>query len=198
MTKREVASLAFTIAGIYALVQAIPLIGQLVSWFQMLATAMEKSDSAKFGEWGLITIAIILPFAGLVFVGYLFIARSRKFALRMFPRGLFPEEGAAPGAGASATDLQVVAFSVVGILVVAIALPHLLNGAAYLAYAYVRAEPAKQIPWTSWAYFVAGLLQLGLGVGLFFGGRGLASYWRKARPLSGVREEEPSDAEMIL
>jgi len=193
MTKREVASLAFTIAGIYALIQAIPMVPSLVSWFGMMRGIAESTESAKTGQWALVTVAMMLPLAGLLLVGYLFIAHGGKFAARMFP-----DEDTAPGTKASVGGLQAVAFSVVGVLVVAMALPRLLNAVGFLANVYARTPPPERIPWTPWTGLLAGVVQLGLGVGLFFGGRGLANYWQRLRTVghehgTGSGQDSPDE-----
>lgn len=191
MTKREIAALAFTIAGIYALIEAIPMVTSLVSWFDMLRRMTAGSGSAKTGQLVLVTLAMMLPLAGLLFAAYLLIVRSGKFAARMFP-----EDDTGLATKASAAGLQAAALSVVGVLVVALALPRLLNAVGYLASVYARTPPPEQTPWTSWTHLLAGVVQLGLGIGLFFGGRGLANYWQRLRTVGHGHkaggEQEPA------
>ena len=174
MNKREIASLAFKIAGLYAIVQAIKQSGSILLLLGALLRACDLGLETPEDLWRfLLDLAVvILPCALLTVLGILLLARSSKLAGWVFDAG--------DPALAQPTDpheLQAIAFSVLGVFVVAMAVPSL---GAVLMNASVRDLPEHLRP-RVWTPLIKLGLQSGIGLGLFFGARPLARFWHKMR-----------------
>jgi hypothetical protein len=184
MSPRQIASLAFKLAGLYALINAIHYCGTLAYYVYLLAspsmrTAIQDELNSEVSRTWLSLITTASTAAMYVAMGIVLIVCSRRFAARMFPED--PSESARTEVFA----VQAVAFSIVGLALMAMSIPHLTNSAQYL----LTSASSGTIRW-SWAVpDLAGvLLRMGLGVALFFGGPGLARYWAKLR-YTGLRRK---------
>jgi hypothetical protein len=92
----------------------------------------------------------------------------------------------------SAKNIQSIAFSVVGLIMIVIAIPHIAQFAANLqALKNAGAETMKRsISIGTWAYSIGILIQFILGIILFLGARGLSSLWyffQKLRPMKDIQ-----------
>ena len=175
MNKREAASLAFKIAGLFAIIQAIEQSQSILILLQAVFRAVEFGmDLSSEGWWQFVLEAatVVGPFGLLIALGILLLSRSDRLAGRMFDDGA-PD----PSPQTDAHELQAIAFSVLGVFVVAMAIPSL---AAVLVNASVRDIPNDMRP-SLWPPLVKLGLQLGIGAGLFFKARPLSTLWRKLR-----------------
>jgi hypothetical protein len=81
-------------------------------------------------------------------------------------------------------DLQPILFSAVGALIVAGGIQRSFLGVSYLVNLIAENQkglfPPKVVR-DAWVTIILSLIQLLLGVGLFVGGRGLSSLWRRLR-----------------
>ena len=89
----------------------------------------------------------------------------------------------------SSKNIQSIAFSIVGVILIVIAIPKLVQiGANIQVLANAEEEDTiKNISASTWAYFIGLAAQMFLGILLFFGAKGLSSLWyffQKARPMS--------------
>ena len=200
MTKREVASLAFTIAGIYALVHFAQHLYTVTSFVGFAFDKLEHYDAERFLKLAAVSLPLVL--SGLL--AYVLIVRSRHLAARMFPGYQASVQSPFPQ-----TDLPRLAFAVTGLLITAQALPWLFSTAVSFVQALASFSDSKYFSSLSyWASILGQVLKVALGLSLFLCSRQLARWWaelqvtgsfaaawRTLRPLSGVREEERTDTE---
>ena len=160
----EVGSLALCIAGIWLLDMAIH-----KTWNVIFSARTASLSGTRLGLF-----AEIAAFAVLTLAALTLLLASGRIAKRMFP--------SAEGSSSIAADLQPIAFSVLGLVILMKSLPNLLSnlfGPGGWAEdgdgMYIRgADPA-------WPIHVATLLRVALGLALFLGGRQLAGIWRWAQ-----------------
>jgi hypothetical protein len=165
MTRIDIASLAFKLAGIYALFQALGQVQYLGFLF----------PSPLGGTNQTVIISVTAASLGsLIASGCVLIAASHSLASWMFPEELGRET---PRIRVLA--VQGAAFSVIGVFFAAGALPSLVGtGVQWL-------QPGGGLPW---AMTLQSIIAIVVGVGLFFGGHGLARLWSKLR-YAGLRQE---------
>ena len=169
MTKREVASLAFTIAGVYALIQTAQLLGAVAFLIDAFRSAWDGINAHSV----IMAIGAFVPFAALAFLAYILITRSRSLAARVFPADDTNVQSPFPQ-----TDLPRLAFAVAGLLITAQALPWIFNTAASVVQALVIRGDTEHFSSVSyWASILAQVLRGALGLSLFFCSRQLAKWW---------------------
>jgi hypothetical protein len=90
----------------------------------------------------------------------------------------------------TAKNIQTVAFSVVGVILIAVAIPKLVQvGANIQALVNAGDEVPANISAGTWAYSIGIAAQMLVGVLLFVGSKGLSSLWyviQKSRPMSKI------------
>jgi hypothetical protein len=174
MTKREIGALAFTLLGIYVLVlaanDAVFVAGMAATFVNTVAG---KGGREPTGSDLLVFIGAALPFLLRAGLGALLIVKRRVFSA-----WLFPESEQAVRVDASARDLQAVAFSVVGLLLFASALPEI----GLIALSYLRRFQQPELEtYVLVRGRVASLIALSVratvGLALFFGARSLSDLW---------------------
>jgi hypothetical protein len=163
VTRHDVASLAVRILGIYIAVQGLQFLGMLTSFgFRMS------------GFTSTYAIAFIIYEA----VAAVLILMAGRFGMWLLPRAV-KLPNTVPGSTA-ATDLQPVAFAVIGVLLAFWAAPEILSALwrnTYRSGPIAFREPAQDLMLSLFRPAV----QFVLGVWLFFGSKGLARYWRRIR-----------------
>jgi hypothetical protein len=115
MTKREVGSLAYKLAGIYVLIQAML---DLSSLGLLFSSDFEHSLSSTDLNWWTVIGLSTAPVVLLCALGAVLIRYSETFA-----KLSFPEPAAVASAGVAAGDLQAAALAVVGIAMIASVVP---------------------------------------------------------------------------
>ena len=169
MTKREVGSLAFKLAGIYAMIHTIGFMQ-----FLFVLGDINRID-APYGKV-LLVAAAVLPFLLLVALTCILILSSDRLSARMFG-----DSGQEPGRSACAQELQPIAFSVLGAFIFASALPDFLRIAGSLSVQVSDPVMLRRITLGTWLSAIGILAKVALAVGLFFGGRGLSRLWFRLR-----------------
>jgi hypothetical protein len=174
LTRRDVASLALKLVGIYALLQGTYLLvylpGLLISYREWSTTVGVEMLFLGLGPYAL-SLAI-----GVVLV---------LFGDRLAPR-LLPHSSAAAGLGpptlvrTTGPELQGMAFSVVGVLLVVWSARSLILAAWGLSQSQ-RADLGifREQGWGQ--YLLQFALEFGAGVWLFFGSKRLAAFWQRLR-----------------
>ncbi len=171
MSRRDIAALAFTITGLYALIEAS---GALVwfLWMILAAPGGTAGQSLRFtaGE----AFAMGIPNALLTILGCALIFGRRRFAARVFP-DTSPESPPEQRFLA----MPALAYSVVGLCMVALSLPALAGAVSQIVNG-----------WSAFALSEAvhSLLLFAVGVALFLGSHGLARVWSRLR-YSGLRRQ---------
>jgi hypothetical protein len=172
----EFGSLALRLAGIWLLDRSIHEVWNVI--FKAKVASLSGSSSGLYAE--------IAAFAALAATALTLLLAGDRIAKRWFP--------SADTSSSVLADLQPIAFSVLGLVILMNSLPTLLSNALGPGGwaedgggIYVRgADPA-------WPIHVATLLRVALGLALFFGGRPLARVWRWSQT-AGLDRRSTTDA----
>ena len=161
MSSRAIATLVLKIAGIYCIITSIPWLGHAInSWLSFKLYNPDDVQSWTLALGTLISCTILLALGGLLFFN----------AERLAPL-LINLKKEARGEGLSGPDLQAIIFSGVGVLVLGRSLPDLVQ---HVAQTFIFEKLSS-------GYYLGPLLQVGIGLGLFLGARGLAHFWHWLR-----------------
>jgi hypothetical protein len=178
LTRRDVAALALKLVGIYALLHGM----YLVIYLPGLLMNYRAYRTASIGMEAL--LLGIGPYALSLGIGVLLLLFADRLAPRLLPdpRAEQAEAQGQPPAlvRTSGPELQAIAFSVVGVLLVVWSAKSLAL-AAWALYAQGETGSAtfEQNGWGQYA--TQFLVECGLGVWLFFGSRQLAAFWQRLR-----------------
>lgn len=175
MNKREIASLAFKIAGIYALIVAIPLIN--VIWLSLKTYTFSvphgyPSPPHQLSA-GLNLSLSTAPIVLLTIMGCVLIIYSRRFADRMFP------ETEHESTQTRVLGVQALAFSIVALFLIANSIPRITSSIARVM-ASVSGSDMQSLSRLI-LYNIEPYLKLIIGLGLFFRCHWLARYWSRLR-----------------
>lgn len=180
MKPRDIASLAYKLAGIYALIHAAV---HLSSLLPLLAMSPDPFELAAIEiNFPLLAAGHLIPFIVLVALGSILILDSRRFA-RITVRD---EPGS--GEGVQPVQLHAILFSVAGVMIIALAapsIPRTLSDLAVILSDYgTLGSKERRTEWlvTNWHWATGVALQLALGVGLLFWGRRLAKRFHRPPP----------------
>lgn len=188
MSRRDVAVLAFTITGIYLLVQSVQPLQQFLYYMGTLLTGgLRRFPSGSDGVRSFLFAAMISAPAPAVLLGggYVLIRWRRELAERLFPGP--PSEPAEK----RFLGLHALAYSVIGVFVTADAIPELVQSAAEFAVGprtRLMIGGTTGSGWISVMSLIAGVVQLAIGIGLFFGSHSLVRIWSRLR-YAGIREQ---------
>lgn len=161
-----VGAIGLRIAAILILQRAVATISHALSQIHFAQAGGRWS-----AVWAYAAVALVLGATSV----WLFV-RAEAIARRHFGRPAVDlRVGAAP-------LLQAVAFSVVGLWILAALLPDLIRfgEVSYLTMQAASDGPPSYLRW-DWTQTVDALIRLALGLGLFFGGSGLAGLWYRTR-----------------
>jgi hypothetical protein len=176
MKANQLATLVLRLLGIYCLIVFVPMVHLFSS---VLFYARSSNDA--FG-----TAAIILTVLFLFFwlgIGILLIVRSVPWGEKLTPK----DTGDGNITAVSFEQIQILAFAIAGVLIFSEALPQLLNSVFSFFISLNQVTGRNQPPayaefnWQSLLSAVGTLLKAALGLWLFFGARGFASFWRSLR-----------------
>jgi len=164
MTKKEVAVLSFKVLSVYAFMKAIDRSYNFLYYF-LYRNQIEEHRQASLG---LISIPSLLY--GLCGIALWFIA---PYLASSIFKSTQPEEGAR----ASYADIQEIAFSIVGLFILAISLPDLVSAITFFLMSS-STFGAKNAMVHSIVVFTAKSI---LGLWLFLGSHGIANFVRSMR-----------------
>lgn len=185
MTQKQIASLSLKLLGIYSIIEAIPLLRELSQVFAWRGSKIEMESGPIHTD--LLLIGIMTSVGLLLLIGCCLIIFSKSLTKRMITE----EEIINGTTELTAKNIQAIAFSVVGLVMIVIAIPHLVQLAANLqALKSAGAESVKEsIQIGTWVYSIGMAVQFIIGILLFLGGRGLSSIWffiQKMRPMKNM------------
>ena len=170
MLKRTIASLGCKFLGIYALIQAIPLFGQIIQLYTF------AKDDPLFGIG--IVLSTSIPFILMVTAAGVLLFYSNRIADRMIGTGNDEPETQ----NISAMELQTIAFSIVGLILMLMSFPKMMQ-IGYNVYAMKSAGDERnvvEIIHRTWSFALATGVQFVIGFILFIGSEIFSSLWRKA------------------
>jgi hypothetical protein len=170
MQIRTIASLGCKFLGIYALIQAIPLFGQI---FQMYAFA---KDEPPFGL--VIVLSTSVPFILMVALAIVLFLYSNRIADIM----IVIQKDEPTNNGISSRDLQSIAFSIVGLVLLLMSLPKVvqIGWNVYSIKSLGDESNVSEIIRRTWSFALATGVQFVIGFILFLGSELLSSLWHKA------------------
>jgi len=174
VSKREIASLACKILGIYMIIQGINVMGNIISF--SLATPNQLAPGSL--------INIILPFIFLFVFGILLWFLSDKLSA-IIVRG---ETNYIEGLGIKTNDLQRVSFSVLGLYFLGSSLPKIVSALTNM-YSMTMSGGT---PSTARLLLVAGgpMTEFIVGLGIFLGSQGLVNFLESIRAVGLKREDD--------
>jgi hypothetical protein len=169
MDKHQIASLGCKFLGIYALLESIPLFGNI---FQIYVLA--KGESA-FGIAVVLSTAV--PFMLMIACAAALILFSNRFADKMIDC----KSDESSNQGVSLEDIQAVAFSIAGLVLLVLSLPKMvqIGWNIYALKAVGNQRHAAEILKNTWSIALAAGLQFIIGLVLFIGAALLAKVWHK-------------------
>ena len=182
MTKREVASLALKLSGIYALIVSVSSFHTMM--FMISSVGAQYADHPGQGpNFALLAIGSVIPLLLLLFLGFYLIAASERLSKRLFPQDVEKDEISA----LSSEDMQTIAFSVVGLLLLTRAFPGLCRVILQISSALRFKNFSALITRTGILQnSVVAVVQLALGLYLFLGSKGLSGLWHKLQRTRGM------------
>jgi hypothetical protein len=184
MTRHELASFALKLLGIYAIIEALPLIQTIGGALGMLASGQGR-DMVTL--WTL--VGMFIPLVLMAVAGMLLLAFSRGLA----PLLVGEDKPLGLATALSGADVQAIGFSVVAVLILLQAIPQLTQVVVNWQYAASR-SPSEPVPAyvarAIWQAAVSGGIQLVLAVVLFLRARGLSNLWRRLQAGKYVRVDE--------
>jgi hypothetical protein len=172
MNLQPIASLALKLLGIHTLILAMP--------YTQLLFMLSKQYRSLPLICGALSPILLLTGTGIALIAY-----SNRLAHTLVRENVAHSESSQ----AAPHDIQAIAFSVVGIYLFATALPKLvplfLNiGLLHRAGYEGLAEKAVAEAWANGTGIV---IQMALGLGLFFGDKGLVRIWHRLHPIRPIR-----------
>lgn len=180
MNARKTASLALKLMGTYILVQHIGLIA-------VVEGNIRRGIESRGGQMDLVSILMSLAILGTPLLSIVIIWKSNRIA-----RWMVPEEQAAISTNANASSIQSIAFSAIGLLLAAQAIPGVASAAAqYLSYRHMAFQ--GQVPGLGMIYhnlyvqLAATVTKFVMGVVLFLQADGLVKLWKRLRETKGVK-----------
>lgn len=174
MKANQLATLVLRLLGIYCLIGIIP-------YISTIGSAMFNERRGLDYTVNFATLIAALPFAFWLGVGISLIVYSAPWGQKLTKD--FVESNVTT---LSFEQVQVLAFAVAGILILAGSLPQLFNSIYSLSQLaeqekYAGLKPAKAVVWHTVLPAVGTFLKAGLGFWMFFGARGFANSWRSMR-----------------
>ncbi len=191
MNNIQIASLAFKLAGIFSVIQSIPMLRNINEVIALKNSPLFETTSGQAHPANYLLIGIITSISLLILLGIILLVFSNFFARKMFAAST---TSSTPETELTSKNIQSVAFSIVGVILVVVAIPKLVQvGANIQALANAGDQvPTKSISAGTWAYSIGLAAQMLVGILLFFGANGLSSLWfllQKARPMSKMNME---------
>ena len=176
MSKREIASLACKVLGIYLVIQGINVMANVLSISIVTPNQMAPESLTN----------IVFPFIFLIIFGVLLWFLSDKLSVSMAKGEIHSNEGL----GINASDIQRISFSVLGLFFIGNSLPKLVST---LTNAYAMSELNS----TTRLLFGAGgaITQFIVGLGIFLGSQGLVNFLHIIRTAGLKREDEYEEKE---
>lgn len=171
MSKREIASLACKILGIYLVIQGINVMANVLSVLIATPNQIEPGSS----------INIIFPYIFLIIFGILLWILSDKLSL-ILVKG---ETHSGDGSDIKADDIQRIAFSVIGLSFIGNSLPRLVST---LTNMYITRK-APNIAINLLPGTASQMTQILLGAWLVLGSQGLVNLLNMLRN-AGIKKEE--------
>ncbi len=187
MKSKDAAFLALRVLSVYIFVQALYMLSIAIN-FTFISNFINLKSMVD--DKGLIILGLIFgslfPFLILLISGIILWKYTDSIVSKMIPR---QEDTVETEAKTNLKELQAIAFSVIGLIILANTIPELFNLIpSIIQMNEIRIDLATDTFKLKVTYAViTNLVKLLIGFALFFGGKGLVGLLHKAREL-GVKE----------
>lgn len=187
ITRGDVAVLTLRLLGVFAMIQGSAFLGMLGTIFSSFGSGVGGLGSA---------LAMAAPYGIYLGLGIVLVATAGWIGPKLLPDARRSDDAAGR---ASARDIQAVAFSVVGVTVAAWSVGDLGSAMWFLFFRSARPNDDH----TAWELASPQLarfaFQVGVGVVLFLGAKGLTNLWHRVREPNPVHDAgadlpEPEEA----
>ena len=187
MTGSQIASLSLKLMGIFTIIQAVPILKDLSSYFMFKGSNFMEPDKLP-PSYNYLLIGILSSICLLILLGACLIIYSDSLGKKIIKEN----NDTKISTDLTAKDLQAIAFSVIGLVMIVFAIPHLVKIASNIQVLklYGNEYPGKNVSAGTWAYAIGLSVQVIMGLLLFLGSRGLSSLWyffQKMRPMRDVQ-----------
>jgi len=167
MTKRDILELAIKIIGIYIVILILSLINTILTFITNLIRMQDINNSLFIISY---TISIIIYFI----VAYNFIFRADSLANIICKE----DKSLECNSSIQKETIQEIAFIIVGICLIAIAIPKITDAIINI----IQQGRFKNIQFTrGFSYIVDSIVQIGIGVFLILGSKGIVNSIKKLR-----------------
>ena len=176
MTKKEIISLSLKLAGIYCLIMALSLLGYTVpSVISSLSRQSFWSMIISITPFLLLLLSLT-PFVLLLLFGF-YLIFSNKLPSKMASSMIQEEKTTS----FTFQDIQVLAFSIIGVWLLASAIPTLIRPIVQIILQHLNSQQSVSFFQISYyiSQIVTAVLKLALGIYLFTGGKGLTKLSQK-------------------
>jgi hypothetical protein len=183
MSPRSVANLAIKIVGILTLVDGLRYLHSVIGGVALIVRGMSAGVQSVGAKSEDVMLTLAYNLLGL----FLYLAVGRWLIVRssLLARRLLPVEGPQRLA-VDSEKFQAVVFSAIGLYVLVLAIPPLTDLFALMAFtrqtgsdAYTRSFLVEEFWGKRWAAAASLAVQIGLGLYLFLGSKGLAAFWHR-------------------
>ena len=173
MKKEDLTVILLRLLGIYCLTMAIPMFSSVGIYLYSMTQNMDQMNylSALFVS--------LLPGVGVLVFGIGLLRWAPLLAKWITPG----ESQETLSLNYQSQDIQAMAFAVVGVIVIVMALPNLAHSImVFLSATKTSSYPFKTSPLSEYWYRFGGqALRILLGLWLFFGAGGLSRFWHRLR-----------------
>ncbi len=171
MTKHEIASLASKLLGIFSVVQSF-------RYFQTLGLQLSLSNTDSASSESLFAYGITaLGFFITLVIGLLLFFCSKRTAIMLIGK----ENDTAVSEQVTTNNIQAIAFSVVGVILITMALPRISKIILMVWLAYRDSLPRSLVTTQIYIDIFVSLIELALGLWLLFGTSGIINIINKLR-----------------
>ena len=179
MSKKEISILCFQILGVLSFLFAISNINFITVGIQSI-----KSESLS----SVLIVLSFIPFISFIAVGIYLIKNSEKISELIFPF----TESEKKGTTLSSIDIQNIAFSIVGIFILAQAIPSFFKAVSNFFYLIIVPYHSSFNPFKYRLIgdFTGVILKLVLGSYLFLQSEGISKLWHKIKEAKGMNFEK--------
>ncbi|MBI4681094.1 MAG: hypothetical protein HY753_07840 [Nitrospirae bacterium] len=185
MIRIQIASLSLKLIGIFSIIQAIPILKELSAAFAFKKSNLFISEAAP-PTFNYLLLGILTSIILLLILGTCLIIFSDKLAEK-----IMKGNSETLLTDISARDIQLIAFSVVGVVLIVLAIPQIVQLGVNIQVLKQAGDdlPIKNVLASTWAHAIGLTIQTIIGLLLFFGSRGLSSLWysfQSTRPMKNI------------
>ncbi len=180
MNATHFATVSLRVLGVYCFVESL-LIGRGV----FSALAMPEEFASQTAQ---VLIGSLIPSLVLLLGGIFLLISAPKLAVRISPKSVADNTTA----HWSLQEFQAVLFSAVALILFIDALPYMFRWITQLVLLADRSHAgmpaAPRLTQEGWISLVLSIIQLGVSIVLFFGGRTISTFWARMKTWSSNKE----------